>query len=46
MTFIGLTMGVSVMLFSFGPAVFFLYADRWKKLHPKSNGISPSCSNS
>ena len=40
MTFIGLTMGVSVMLFSFGPAVFFLYVDRWKRLHPKSNEIS------
>jgi len=35
MTFIGLTMGVAVMLFSFGPAVFFLYADRWKRLHPQ-----------
>jgi hypothetical protein len=22
------------MLLSFGPGVFFLYADRWKKLHP------------
>lgn len=36
MTFIGLTMGISVMLFSFGPAVFFLYLDRWKQLHPKT----------
>ncbi len=44
MTFIGLTMGVSVMLFSFGPAVFFLYADRWKKLHPKANDISTNYS--
>lgn len=35
MTFIGLTMGVSVMLFAFGPAVFFLFAARWKKLHPQ-----------
>src|ERR1041385_8559458 len=35
MTFIGLTMGVSVMLFSFGPATFFLYAERWKRLHPE-----------
>jgi hypothetical protein len=35
MTFFGLTMGISVMLFSFGPAVFFLYADRWKRLHPE-----------
>jgi hypothetical protein len=34
MTFIGLAMGISVMLFSFGPAVFFLYAERWKRLHP------------
>jgi hypothetical protein len=41
MTFIGLTMGVSVMLFSFGPAVFFLYADRWKRLHPKADDIAP-----
>ena len=38
MTFIGLTLGFSVMLFSFGPAVFFLYADRWRKLHPVSQG--------
>jgi hypothetical protein len=34
MTFFGLTMGVSVMLFAFGPAVFFLYVERWKRLHP------------
>ena len=34
MTFIGLTMGMSVMLFAYGPAVFFLFADRWKRLHP------------
>ncbi len=40
MTFIGLTAGVSVMLFSFGPAVFFLYAARWRKLHPASDEIS------
>lgn len=35
LTFIGLTMGASVMLFSYGPAVFFLFAERWKKLHPQ-----------
>jgi hypothetical protein len=35
MTFVGLTMGVSVMLFSFGPAVFFLFVERWKRLHPQ-----------
>jgi hypothetical protein len=39
MTFVGLTMGISVMLFSFGPAVFFLYVERWKRLHPKPNGV-------
>jgi hypothetical protein len=33
MTFVGLTMGLSVMLFSFGPAVLFLYAARWRRLH-------------
>jgi hypothetical protein len=34
LTFIGLTMGVSVMLFSFGPGVFFLFVARWRRLHP------------
>ena len=34
MTFVGLVAGFSVMLFSFGPAVFFLFAERWKRLHP------------
>ena len=36
MTFFGLTMGLSVMLFAFGPAVFFLYLDRWRRLHPEN----------
>ena len=36
MTFIGLTMGISVMLFAFGPALFFLFAERWRRLHPQS----------
>jgi hypothetical protein len=35
MTFIGLALGISVMLFSFGPAVFFLYVGRWRRLHPE-----------
>jgi hypothetical protein len=35
MTFIGLTMGMSVMLFSFGPGVFFLFVARWRRLHPE-----------
>lgn len=34
MTFLGLAAGVSVMLFAFGPAVYFLFVERWKRLHP------------
>ncbi len=34
LTFFGITMGLSVMLLSFGPAVFLLYYARWKRLHP------------
>jgi hypothetical protein len=34
MTFIGLTLGMSVMLFSFGPGVFFLFVAHWRRLHP------------
>ena len=33
-TAIGLVCGLAVMLVSFGPGIFFLYADHWKKLHP------------
>jgi hypothetical protein len=33
-TFLGIAFGVAVMLFSFGPGVFFLFAARWKRLHP------------
>jgi len=36
LTFIGLTMGFSVMLFTFGPAVLVLFIQRWQKLHPAS----------
>ena len=38
LTFIGLAMGISVMLFSYGPAVFFLFVERWKRLHPPAPG--------
>ncbi len=31
-TFMGIAFGISVMLFSFGPGVFFLFARRWKHL--------------
>jgi hypothetical protein len=40
MTFVGLTLGISVMLLSFGPAVFFLYAERWRRLHPETAAAS------
>jgi len=35
MTFIGITFGIAVMLFAFGPSVFFLFVARWKRLHPQ-----------
>ena len=41
MTFIGIVCGLSVMLFSFGPGVFFLYVARWRRLHPKLPPASP-----
>lgn len=34
-TFLGIAFGLSVILFSFGPGVFFLFAARWKRLHPQ-----------
>ncbi len=37
MTFIGLTLGISVMLFSFGPGIFFLFVARWRRLHPEQS---------
>jgi hypothetical protein len=38
LTFIGIAFGLSVMIFSFGPGVFFLFAHRWKQLHPQVEG--------
>jgi len=38
MTFVGITFGVAVMLFSFGPGLFFLFAQRWRQLHPQLEG--------
>lgn len=35
-TFLGIAMGVAVMLFSFGPGVLFLYAERCRRLTPAS----------
>jgi hypothetical protein len=34
-TGVGLAAGIAVMLFSYGPAVIFLIAERWLKLQPK-----------
>lgn len=34
MTFLGLTCGFAVMLFAFGPALYFLFVARWKRTHP------------
>jgi hypothetical protein len=38
-TFLGIVFGVAVMLFSFGPGVFFLFMARWKRVHPQSGGL-------
>jgi hypothetical protein len=37
-TFFGIATGLSIMLLSFGPAVFFLFAKRFKQLHPRKQG--------
>lgn len=34
MTFVGLCCGTAVMLFAFGPAVYFLFAERLRRLQP------------
>jgi hypothetical protein len=41
-TFLGIAFGVSVMLFSFGPGVFFLFTARWKRLHPQPGRAADS----
>jgi hypothetical protein len=40
MTFVGLACGLAVMLFAFGPGVFFLYVERWRRLHPKADAAA------
>lgn len=35
MTFLGLVFGLSVMLFSFGPGLFFLFLARWRQVRPR-----------
>lgn len=39
-TGVGIGLGVAVMLASYGPAVFILFADRWRRLHPRE-GAKP-----
>jgi hypothetical protein len=34
MTFIGIACGIAVLLMAYGPAVFFLFVARWRRLHP------------
>ena len=34
MTFLGLICGISVLLFTIGPAIYFHFAERWQRLHP------------
>jgi hypothetical protein len=36
-TFVGIVFGLAIMLFSFGPGVFFLFVERWRRLHPQKN---------
>lgn len=35
LTFCGIVFGAAVMLLSSGPGVFFLFVERWKRLHPQ-----------
>jgi len=41
-TFIGIALGLTVMLLSFGPGVFLLFVDRWKQLHPRPAHEGPA----
>jgi hypothetical protein len=40
-SFWGLSLGMSVMLFAFGPGVFFLFLARWRRLHARRDGNGP-----
>lgn len=40
-SFLGLAFGISVMLMAFGPGVFFLFVERWRRLHPPGTRAVP-----
>jgi hypothetical protein len=42
LTFAGLSLGIAVMLFSFGPAVFVLFVERSRRLRASPSGHPPS----
>ena len=37
-TFWGIATGITVMLVAFGPGIYFLFVERWRRLHPKQRG--------
>jgi len=39
MTFVGIAMGIAVMLFAYGPAIYFLFVARWRRLHPQEEPL-------
>lgn len=41
LTFIGLTFGLAVMLLSFGPGIYFLFAERARRLRPRTPQAPP-----
>jgi len=42
MTFVGIALGIAIMLMSFGPGVFFLFLDRWNRLHKFRQPVNES----
>ena len=41
-TFFGLALGIAVMLFAFGPAIFFLFVERARRLRASPAGTPPT----
>ena len=41
MTFVGLAMGLIVLLYAYGPVVYILYRERWRRLHPAEADREP-----